>query len=559
MGDTTTQTPRAGWRAAFGVFLQRHTLVMVALGFAAGLPNFLIFDTLSAWLRADGLSLETIAFFSLATLAYAFKFLWAPLLDRTTIPGLTSWLGHRRSWMLVAQVAIIAGLALIALSNPAKNLVFVAVLAVLTGFSSASQDIVIDAWRIEAAGENEQGAMAAAYAWGYRVALVIAGAVPLLLADQFGWSVSYGVMALLMGVGVLAVFLAPRERAHQIRPMPDTGRPARPMFERIEWIIRLAVLVVGAVFLGSGLSGKPDLLAAVAGPEAGTSIAALWRSSPTGNVLQLVAVIVGLAVIVVAAYPLPGTKTRPSLYLSHAFGEPLRDFFTRFEGAAVLILALICCYRISDFVLNLMNPFYLDLGFTLTEIAEVRKIFGVVMSMLGVFLGGLAVARWGLMGPLLVGAIAGPLSNLVFAWLATQGPSVFALTIAIGVDNVSAGFSGTCLIAYMSSLTASGFTATQYALFSSLYALPGKFIAALSGRIVEGAARSAESGGLFAPLKTLFVSLPDGALVSGAVKAAVSPAALGAGYVAFFFYTSAIGIIALVLTFCVASRRQVNL
>jgi MFS transporter, PAT family, beta-lactamase induction signal transducer AmpG len=259
-----------------------------------------------------------------------------------------------------------------------------------------------------------------------------------------------------------------------------------------------------------------------------------------------------------AAYPLPGPKTRPSLYLSHAFGEPLIDFFARFKGTAALILALICCYRISDFVLNLMNPFYLDLGFTLTQIAEVRKIFGVVMSMLGVFLGGLAVARWGLMGPLLVGAIAGPVSNLVFAWLATQGPDVFALTIAIGVDNVAAGFSGTCLIAYMSSLTASGFTATQYALFSSLYALPGKFIAALSGRIVEGAARSAEGGGLTSPLKTLLASLPDGALISGAAKAGVSPAALGAGYVTFFLYTCVIGFVALILTFILATRHPPN-
>lgn len=555
MGKTDSQAPVGGWRAAFGVYLQRQTLVMVALGFAAGLPNFLIFDTLSAWLRSDGLSLETIAFFSLATLAYAFKFLWAPLLDRTTIPGLTAWLGHRRSWMLVAQGAIILGLSLIALSRPAENLAFVAVLAVLTGFSSASQDIVIDAWRIEAVGKTQQGAMAAAYAWGYRVALVIAGAVPLLLADQFGWSVSYLVMALLMGVGVLAVFWAPRERTHHIRPMPETGRPAQPILERIEWAARLSILVIGAVVLGSGLSGKPDLLAAVAGPDVGAAIGEMWRSSPGGTWLQLAAVMTGFAVIVMAAYPLPGASTRPSLYLSHAFGEPLIDFCSRFQGTAVLILALICCYRISDFVLNLMNPFYLDLGFTLTEIAEVRKIFGVAMSMLGVFLGGLAVARWGLMGPLLIGAVAGPLSNLVFAWLATQGPSVFALTIAIGVDNVAGGFSGTCLVAYMSSLTAAGFTATQYALFSSLYALPGKFIAALSGRIVEGAARSAEAGGFFSPLNALFTSLPSGALTSGAQKAGVSPAALGAGYVTFFFYTCAIGVIALVLTFLVASRR----
>lgn len=527
--------------AALKVYLERRSLVMLGLGFAAGLPTFLIFDTLSAWLRADGLSLDTISFFSLATLAYAFKFLWAPVLDRVAVPVLTPLLGHRRAWMLLAQAAIIAGLWLIAFGKPTEDLLYMALLAVLTGFASASQDIVIDAWRIEAAGETQQGALAATYAWGYRVAMVIAGALPLILADSFGWSVSYAGMALLMGIGVISVLLAPREKAHTIRPLPAVSQPSHAGLEPLEWVLRLAVLVIGAIVLGSGLSGKADLLAVMAGD----GIKDLWKASIA---TQLAAVVVGFAVIVLAAVPLPGAKTRPSLYLSHAFGEPLSDFCQRFKGTAALILALICFYRISDFVLNLMNPFYLDLGFTLTEIAEVRKVFGVVMSMLGVFLGGFAVARWGLMGPLLVGAAAGPASNLVFAWLATQGASVPALTIAIGVDNISGGFSGTCLIAYMSSLTAAGFTATQYALFSSLYALPGKFIASMSGRIVEGAAASAHAGGFFAPLQSLFVNLPAGALVSGAEKAGVTPVALGAGYVTFFIYSCLIGIVALLLT-----------
>jgi PAT family beta-lactamase induction signal transducer AmpG len=551
MAEATTH---AGTLAALKVYLERRTLVMLGLGFAAGLPNFLIFDTLSAWLRADGLSLETISFFSLATLAYAFKFLWAPLLDRVALPGLTPLLGHRRAWMLVTQAAVIAGLWLIALGSPRDDLVYMAVLAVLTGFASASQDIVIDAWRIEAASETNQGAMAASYAWGYRVALVIAGAVPLILADGFGWSFSYAAMGLLMGIGVLSVLLAPREKTHAVHPLPKADPSASPILEQCEWILRLAVLGCGAVILGSGLSGKPDLLAAVAGPEAGATLGAFWTSSPGGTWLQLAAVIVGFAVIVLAAMPLPGARTTPSLYLSQAFGAPLSDFARRFKGTAGLILALICFYRISDFVLNLMNPFYIDLGFSLTQIAEVRKVFGVVMSMLGVFFGGFAVARWGLMGPLLAGALAGPASNLVFAWLATQGASIPALTIAIGVDNISGGFSGTCLIAYMSSLTAAGFTATQYALFSSLYALPGKFIAAMSGRIVEGAAASADAGGFFAPLQGLFANMPADALVGGAEKAGVTPAALGAGYVAFFIYSCLIGIIALALTVRVALK-----
>lgn len=546
--------PRQDLTTALAVYLKRRTLVMLALGFAAGLPNFLIFDTLSAWMRAAGLSLETIAFFSLATLAYAFKFLWAPWVDRASIPILTARLGQRRAWMVAVQAVIMVGLSLISLSNPAENLAAVAAFAVMTGFASATQDIVIDAWRIEVAPEAEQGAMAASYAWGYRVALVVAGALPLVLADGFGWSVSYSVMTALMGLGVIAALLAPHEQSQVLRIATITSAAQRPALDRIEWIFRLVVLIVGAILLGSGLSGRPDLLVATTGGEDGV-IGAFLKSSPFGTVPQLLAVIAGFAVIVAAACPIPGIDSRPGRFLAEALGAPLTDFFRRFQSRAVLILALICLYRLSDFVLNLMNPFYIDLGFTLTEIAEVRKIFGVVMSMLGVFLAGVAIARWGLMGPLVVGALAGPMSNLVFAWLATQGSDVAALTVAIGVDNISGGFSGTCLVAYMSSLTSTGFTATQYALFSSLYALPGKFIAALSGRIVAAAALSAEAGGWAAPLKSWFAQLPADALATGAKTMGVSAAALGAGYIAFFGYSAMIGVAAIALTAVVAARR----
>jgi PAT family beta-lactamase induction signal transducer AmpG len=281
----------------------------------------------------------------------------------------------------------------------------------------------------------------------------------------------------------------------------------------------------------------------------------IWRGA-SGAWLQLFVVSIGFALIVTAAWPLRRLKTRPGLYLAHALGGPLAEFFSRFGRTAGLILALICLYRVSDFVLNIMNPFYIDLGFTLTDIAEVRKIFGVVMIMLGVFAAGFAIARWGLMGPLIVGALAGPISNLVFAWLATQGADITALFIAIGVDNIASGYSGTCLIAYMSSLTSIGFTATQYALFSSLYGLPGRLIASLSGRIVEGAAQSAESGGLFAPLMALFKNLPSGALSKGAANVGVSPQALGAGYTVFFTYSFLIGLAAVVLVLVIAARQR---
>ncbi|WP_308238087.1 hypothetical protein [Phenylobacterium sp. J367] len=282
---------------------------------------------------------------------------------------------------------------------------------------------------------------------------------------------------------------------------------------------------------------------------------ALWEMRPQGVYAQLAAVAVGLTVIVLAACPIPGAKTRPGVYLGAALGEPLRDFFVRYRGVAALILALICVYRLSDFVLNIMNPFYADLGYTKTEIAEVRKVFGVVMTVLGVGVGGWAVAQLGLMRSLVIGAFAGPLSNLVFAWLALQGADLPALFIAIGVDNVASGFSGTCLIAYMSSLTSAGFTATQYALFSSLYALPGKLIASQSGRIVESSAAAAEAGGTFAPLMGLFSRLPPEAYAAGAAKSGVTPAALGSGYVVFFLYSALIGAAAIVLAFIVAARQ----
>src|SRR5688500_10941921 len=217
---STTPEPGAERRtlgAALAVYAERSSLMMIALGFAAGLPYFLIFDTLSAWLRASGLALEVIGFFSLVTLVSTFKFLWAPFIDRASVPVLTGWLGHRRSWMLVCQGLIMLGLGLMARSDPSRSLATIAVLAVLVGLSSATQDIAIDAWRIEAAEVSKQGAMAAAYQWGYRVAIITAGAVPLLLAEAYSWNFSYAVMAALMTVGILAVVAAPREARHAIR------------------------------------------------------------------------------------------------------------------------------------------------------------------------------------------------------------------------------------------------------------------------------------------------------------------------------------------------------
>jgi PAT family beta-lactamase induction signal transducer AmpG len=323
----------------------------------------------------------------------------------------------------------------------------------------------------------------------------------------------------------------------------------------------LALIAVAALIVGTGLTAAPDLLASLLGwvgfPAANVeAFTTAFTAKPGGAFWQVGAVALGLGLLVLACWPLPGRKTRPGAYMAGSFGTPLADFYRRFSGTATLILALICLYRLADFVLNLMNPFYADLGFTKVEIAEVRKVFGVVASMAGVFVGGWSVAKLGLIRTMVIGAFASPLSNLVFAWLAMQGPELSALFIAIGVDNVATGYAGTALIAYMSSLTSAGFTATQYALFSSLYALPGKLIASQSGRIVEASARAAEGGGPFAVFKPLFARLPATSFAEGATTAGVTPAGLGAGYMVFFLYSTLLGVAAIVLAFVVAARTR---
>ena len=557
MTDAAKPARSLGGLAVYG---ERRVFVMLLLGFASGLPNLLIFDTLSAWLRDASVSLEVIAFFGLATLTYALKFVWAPLLDRTNIPVLTKWLGHRRSWMLATQAMLILGLWLISGSNPQNALGMVALFAVIVGFFGATQDIAIDAWRIEAADDSRQGAMAAAYQLGWRVAQITAGALPLILAELYNWNLSYAVMAALMGFGVLGVLMAPREQQHVVRPIPVGDVPSRPAVEVVEWIVRLGLIAVAALIIGTGLTDQPDALlwafggALDEGARAAVT-AGLENGEATGVAIQFAYVIGGFLLLTAACWPIPGFRTRPGAYLAGSFGEPLKDFFVRFGRLALPILALICLYRLSDFVLNIMNPFYLDMGFSKIEVAEVRKVFGVVATSVGVFVGGWMVMRLGLIRTMVIGAFMSPVSNLVFAWLATQGHDIQALFVAISIDNVATGIAGTALIAYMSSLTSIGFTATQYALFSSLYALPGKIIASQSGKIVEASARSADAGGLPAAFKGLFAGMPEGSLVEGAAKSGTTVQGLGAGYFTFFLYSTVIGVFAILLAFYVARRQ----
>ena len=417
---TSESRATRGWREAWRVYAQPRVLAMLFLGFSAGLPFLLVFSTLSAWLTQAGVSRTTIGYFSWVGITYSIKFVWAPVVDRLPLPLLTRLLGRRRSWMLLAQIGIATGLTCMALTDPAQDLTRTALFAVLVAFSSATLDISLDAYRIEAAPLEQQGAMAAAYQMGYRVALIAAGAGALFIAAGSGWSISYLTMAALVGVGIATVLLV-----------------AEP-----------AVSINRAVLLNE--QRVVDFLQRSAHWPRSLRTAAAW--------------IIGAVVC------------------------PFLDFFERNGlGKASLILLFVAVYRMHEYAMGVMaNPFYLDMGYTLAEIAAMSKIFGVIMTMLGVVVAGALVARQGIARTLLIGVVIICCGNLFFSWLArTTAPGMIELAIAISVDNIGIGIAGTSFVAYLSGLTNTAYTATQYALFGSLFPLPGKLIAGFSGVVVD--------------------------------------------------------------------------
>lgn len=404
---------RRTFRQSLASIGARKAGAMAVLGFAAGLPILLVFSTLSAWLAVEEVSKSAIGLFAYASLSYTFKFLWAPLVDRIALPGLDRVFGRRRAWLLVAQAGLIGAIAFTASLDPAAALGAVALGAVLIAFFSATQDIALDAWRIDVADDDDQALMAAIYQWGYRIGMILAGAGALWIADASSFNIAYLVMAFAMLAGPLGVFFAPR--------------PADP-----------AGTGGGVQTVESALGGDP------------LSRAAAW--------------------------------------LYGAIIAPFLDFLVRYRWLAVFILALIGLYRLTDFVMGFMaNPFYIEMGYSLTDIANVSKFYGIWVTLAGALIAGFAANRFGLYPVLLAGAILGAGSNLGFAWLSTlDSPGLGPLIGAITLENLSGGWAGTALIAYMSSLTNRAFSATQYALFSSFYALPGKLFGGLSGFMVEG-------------------------------------------------------------------------
>jgi PAT family beta-lactamase induction signal transducer AmpG len=412
MNTTSTNNSPHKWRDAWRVYLEPASLRMLALGFSAGLPLLLVFGTLSFWLREAGIDRTTIGYLSWVGLAYGFKWLWAPLVDRLPIPFLTRALGRRRSWLLVSQLTIVLSLTGMALTDPRVALTPIVWFALATAFASATQDISLDAYRIESADIDRQAALAATYQTGYRLAMIWSGAGALWLAaraeiapavgdaisyQQGAWQLAYLVMAASMLVGIVTVLFSPEPARREMPPAKN---------------------------------------------------AADW--------------------------------------LRGALVEPFADFLRRYRWQAALILALIAIYRISDVVMGIMaNPFYVDMGFTKDEVAAVTKIYGVIMTLVGAFIGGVLSMRFGVMRILMLGAILSAASNLLFAWLAGHGHDVTALIFVVSADNLSSGIASAAFVAYLSSLTNINYSATQYALFSSMMLLLPKTIAGFSGQYVD--------------------------------------------------------------------------
>ena len=379
-------------------FAQPAALTMFFFGFTSGLPFLLVGGTLSAWLKDSGVSLEDIGLMSLAGLAYSVKFLWSPAVDRVRLPLLGKLLGQRRSWLLLAQIVLALSLLLMSMITPQGPALFFVGIIVIAAFAGATQDVVVDAYRIEIAPEEVQGALAATYTLGYRIALLGSGAFALILADHLPWPTVYQVMALAV-VGVMLVTVLAREP------------------EQTKVMVRA------------------------------TSIAQAIEDSMIG---------------------------------------PFRDFFRRYSGwLGIGLLVFIGLFKISDQMLGVMAlPFYLDSGFTKTEIGAISKLFGVWVGIAGAFLGGAVVVRLGIQKTLLIAMILGGVSNLLYLLLSVNHGNLVIFTAVIGGENLAGGFLGTAAVAWLSSLVNREYTATQYALFSSLVTLPGKLIGGVSGFMV---------------------------------------------------------------------------
>jgi PAT family beta-lactamase induction signal transducer AmpG len=423
------------WRRSLAVYWDRRMLVILVLGFSSGLPFLLTGATLAIRMTQAGIDIAAVGLFALVGLPYNLKFLWSPVVDHVRLPWLSRRLGRRRAWAAAIQLLLMAAVVWLGSVDPAASVASLAAAALVVAFLSASQDIVIDAYRIESLYDDEQGAGSAMTQMGYRFGLLAAGAGALYLADAVDWTWAYAVEAALVLAGLAAILFGPE--------------PVR---------------------------GKREEEARAARP--------------------------------------------PPRWLKHAVVDPFADFARRPDWAAILLFILL--YKLGDAYAGVMaNPFYVKLGFTNVEIANVSKLFGMVATLAGVFLGGAVVYRLGILPALLACGVLQMLSNLMFAAQAVVGRDVAFLALTIGVENVSGGMGSAAFVAYLSSLCAVEYTATQYALLSSLMAVGRTVIAASSGWL------AAETGwALFFVLSTV-IALPGLILLVWMMRRL--PARAGAG------------------------------
>ena len=370
----------------------KRILSFTGFGFASGLPYVLVFITLTAWLRSEGLDLSVIGFFGWITLTYSLKFLWAPFVDRFSIPILNS-IGSRRSWILLMQIIILISLIFISLIDPTNNLLIFALVALIIAFAGSIQDIAIDAYRIESAPLEDQGNLAAGYQFGYRISILVGSSLSLLIADTYSWPTAYQLMALIIALNVLFSFAISIE-------------------EKNENLVKL-------------------------------------------NHINSVV-------------------------------EPLKDFFERFGiKLASMLLLIVATYRLTDIVMGPMaNPFYIDLGYTLSEIGYV-KIVALIATIVGVFIGGFLIKKTGLYKSLMLGAFLVMFTNLLFSFAAISEKNLSLLSLIVASDSITAGIVGTVNITFLTSLVSTKYTGFQYALLTSLMAFLGKIFSGFSGIFVE--------------------------------------------------------------------------
>ena len=451
----------------FLFFFTEKPLKMIMLGFSSGLPILLVFSTLSVWLTKAGIERSTVTLFSWAGFAYAFKFLWSPLVDKFKIPFFSN-MGHRRSWLLLTQLLIIFSLILTSINDPQNNIYITAVCITLVAFFSATQDIIIDAYRIESVDQKLQGSLSSTYIAGYRIGMLVGGAGSLWLASLWGaevyehnvWKKVYLTMSLLMSIGIIANLVSYEPRKKTIF--------SKKTNLHFKFFTNISISIIIFIFIYSNITN----------PLNDKNLLSFFF---TISKLIISFLCSGLYIFIIIKL-----KFENSSIIKDSYLNPIKNFIDRYGKIALLILLLISLYRMADVVMGVMaNIFYLEKGYSINEIATYSKFFGVFATILGGLLGGYFAMKFGTMITLFIGALIASLSNLLFAWLASADTNIKYLISVITADNISSGFAGAAFVIYLSGLTSIKFTATQYALFSSLMLFLPKLIAGYSGAWVD--------------------------------------------------------------------------